>query len=129
MKKLPLSELSMRERQIMELIYEKGEISAAELEKLLPDSLSNSTIRTQLRVLERKGHIKHKEKGLKFVYYPVHKIENVKNLALEHLIKTFFNGSPSNVVAAILSSGETKLTPEELERVSRLIKNAQQEKS
>jgi len=127
MKRGPLSNLSIRERQIMEIVYQKGEITASELGKILPDSLSNPTLRTQLRVLERKGHIKHKEKGLRYVYYPVQKIEKVKKLALEHLIETFFNGSPSNVVAAILDNAETKLTPEEFERVARLIKDAQKE--
>ena len=127
MKKKYLFNLSRRERQIMDIIYQKGEAAASEIEKLLPDPPSNSSVRTKLRVLEKKGYLKHKEKNLRYVYYPTISRAKVKHSALHHLIQTFFDGSPERVIAAILDNSETNLTSEELDRVARLIKQAQKE--
>jgi len=111
----------------MDIIYRKGEVTAADVVKLLPDPLSNSCVRTQLRVLEKKGFIRHREQGLRYVYYPAHKLDNVKHHALEHLIQTFFNGSPEKVIAALLHGSDRYLTGDELDRIASLIKKAKKE--
>ena len=129
MGKPPLDGLSWRERQVMDIIYRQGEVSAAELETLMPEQLSNSTLRTMLRKLEAKGHLRHREKNLKYVYSPAHKVEKVKRLALDHLITTFFNGSPSRVVAAILDPADTQLSDEERTRIRNLIERAKKGKA
>jgi len=127
MNKKSIFNLSRRERQIMDIVYQKGEVAASEIEKLLPGSPSNSSVRSKIRVLEEKGYLKHKEKNLRYVYYPTMSRERVKYSALHHLIKTFFEGSPENVIAAIFDSSETSFTSEELDRIARLIKQAKKE--
>ena len=121
MNKKPAESLSRRERQIMDIIYREGEASASEVQNNLSDSPSNSSVRTLLRVLENKGHLKHEEKGLKYVYSPTLPQEKAGGSALNHLMRTFFSGSPSKVVAAILDGSDTSLSEEELEKIESLI--------
>ena len=94
--------LSRRERQIMDILYQLGRATAADLMKALPGEPSDSTVRTQLRVLESKGHVRHEEEGLKYVYLPVVPRRVVRKSALKHVMNTFFDGSAEKVVAALL---------------------------
>ncbi len=115
--------LTKRERQIMDALYRLGRATAADLMALLPGSPSNSTVRTQLRVLETKGYVRHQEHGLKYIYMPTLPRHSARRSALKHLVDTFFDGSNANVVAALLG-GETRLSDDELERIAELVRAA-----
>ncbi|HTS67220.1 MAG TPA: BlaI/MecI/CopY family transcriptional regulator [Candidatus Acidoferrales bacterium] len=119
--------LSRRERQIMDLLYRQGKASAAEVRELMPDPPSYSAVRAMLRVLEDKGHVRHQAEGLKYVYLPTVAREKAKRTAVKHVMETFFNGSPEQIVAALLDVASTRLTREELDRMSQLIEDAKQE--
>ena len=121
--------LSRRERQIMDLLYERGRATAAEIMKALPGEPSDSTVRTQLRVLESKGHVRHEESGQKYVYLPVVPRRVVSKSALKHVMNTFFDGSAEKVVAALLGPDGHKLTDEELDRIADLIEKARPEEA
>jgi BlaI family penicillinase repressor len=122
-----LTSLSRRERQIMEILYQRGKASAAEVRETMPDAPGYSAVRAMLRILEEKGHVKHQAEGLKYVYVPTVARDKAKRTAVKHLMETFFNGSPENVVAALLDVSSTKLSSEELDRMARLIDNARKE--
>ena len=124
-----MSNLSMRERQIMDIIYQKSEAAATEIEKLLPGNPSNSTVRTKLRVMVEKGFIRKKEKNFRYVYYPAIPLDQAKNKALQHLIKTFFNGSPERLVAAVLDNSDINLSKDNLDNIASLIKQSQEEEN
>jgi len=98
----------------------------AEIMEQLPGSPSNSTVRTQLRVLEGKGLVRHQEQGLRYIYLPTVPRHSARRSALKHLVDTFFEGSNVKVVAALLG-GETRITDEELERIAELVKSARSE--
>ena len=115
MAKHSMESLSRRERQIMEIIYRKGVASASEVQESLPDPPSYSSVRTILRVLENKGYLRHKERDLKYVYLPVVSQQMAKQTALQHLLKTFFNGSPERVVAALLDNEDIEMSDEQLQ--------------
>lgn len=119
--------LSKREQQIMELAYEHGELTAVEVEGLLPGSPSNSTVRTLLRILEEKGHLSHVEEQGRYVYLPVRPRQSAARQALAGVLKTFFGGSVSDVVTALLSDETAKLTDEELAHLERTIELAREE--
>lgn len=121
--------LSRRERQIMDLLYELGRATAAEVMKALPGEPSDSTVRTQLRVLEAKGHVRHEEDGQKYVYLPVVPRRVVRKSALKHVVNTFFDGSVEKVVAALLGPDGGKLSDEELDRIADLVSKARAEES
>ena len=127
MEKKSMDSLSRRERQIMEIIFQMGESSASEVQKRMPVELSNSSVRTLLRILENKGFLKHEEKGLKYVYTPAIEQKRAQKKALNNLIKTFFNGSPEGVVTAILNSEDIKLSGDELNKLSDIIEKAKKE--
>ena len=116
--------LTKRERQIMDVLYRLGRATAAEVLEGLPDAPGNSTIRTQLRVLERKGHVKHQEEGLRFVYMPTVPRHSARRSALKHLVDTFFEGSTSKAVAALLGGEGPRVTDDDLARIEDLVKNA-----
>jgi len=122
-----LASLSRRERQIMEILYQHGKASAAEVREAMSDAPGYSAVRAMLRILEEKGHVKHQAEGLKYVYVPTVARDKVKRTAVKHLMETFFNGSPEHVVAALLDVSSTKLSSEELDRMARLIDNARKE--
>jgi predicted transcriptional regulator len=126
MAKHPHLELSRRERQIMDIIYRLGRATANEVIGELPDEKHSSTVRTQLRVLEEKGHLRHEEEGLRFVYLPVTPRRAVRHTALRHMIETFFEGSAEKMLATLLG-GSSKLTDDELDRLSGLIEKAKKE--
>ena len=125
----PHAALSRRERQIMDIIYELGRATAADVMKALPGEPSDSTVRTQLRVLEAKGHVRHEEEGQKYVYLPVVPRRVVRKSALKHVVNTFFDGSVEKVVAALLGPDGGKLTDEELDRIAELVSKARAEES
>jgi predicted transcriptional regulator len=120
------SGLTRRERQIMDVLYRLGRATAGEIMGLLPGSPSNSTVRTQLRVLEAKGAVKHQEQGLRYIYLPTVPRHSARRSALKHLVDTFFDGSSAKAVAALLG-GETRVSDEELERIAELVKAARSE--
>ena len=121
--------LSRRERQIMDLLYQLGRGTAAELMKALPGEPSDSTVRTQLRVLEAKGHVRHEEAGTKYVYFPVVPRRVVRKSALKHVVDTFFDGSVEKVVAALLGPDGGRLDEKELDRIAYIVARARTEES
>ena len=112
----------------MDRLYRLGRASAQEIREGLPGEPSDSTVRTQLRVLERKGHVRHEEHGLRFVYLPTVPRHAVRRHALRHLIDTFFDGSAENAVAALLGGEGARLSEAELDRIADLIAKAKKEK-
>src|SRR5262245_7735735 len=118
------SGLSMRERQIMDILYRRGRATASEVMNDLPDSPTYSTVRTQLRILEEKGHVQHSEHELKYVYEPRVSRKEVQHSALTHVVNTFFEGSAQKVVAALLGREKGRISAEELERIAELVEKA-----
>ncbi len=119
--------LSRRERQIVDILYRRGCATAADVMEDLPGDPSYSTVRTQLRVLEDKGHVRHEEDGQRYVYTPAVPRGTVRRSALKHLVETFFEGSVEQTVAALLGSDATRLSIPELERIAELIEKARKE--
>ena len=119
--------LSRRERQIMDILYRQGKASAAEVREAMPDAPSYSAVRAMLRVLEEKGHVRHQAEGLKYVYVPTVARDKAKRSAVKHVMETFFNGSAEQIVAALLDVASTRLTREELDRMSQMIEAARKE--
>jgi BlaI family penicillinase repressor len=119
--------LSRRERQIMDILYRSGKASAADVLNAMPDPPSYSAVRAMLRVLEEKGHVKHQEEGLKYVYAPVVARDKAKRSAVKHVMETFFNGSAEQIVAALLDVSSTRLTRDELDRMAEMIEKAKKE--
>jgi predicted transcriptional regulator len=119
--------LSRRERQIMDILFRLGRATAADVMAELPSDPSSSTVRTQLRVLEQKGHVRHEQDGLRFVYSPVVARQSARRSALRHVIETFFDGSPEKAVAALLGGEAAKLSDEELTRIAGLIAKARKD--
>ena len=116
--------LTKRERQIMDVLYRLGRATAAEVMERLDRGPGYSTVRTQLRVLERKGHVKHEEEGLRYVYMPTVPRHSASRSALKHLVDTFFEGSTTKAVAALLGREASRVSDEELARIEDLVKNA-----
>ena len=121
--------LTRRERQIMDILYRRGRAAASEVLEELPGSPHYSTVRTQLRVLEEKGHVTHEEDGVRYVYMPALPRRAARKSALRHLVDTFFDGSAEQVVAAVLGGEGAKLSDEELDRIAELIDKAKKEGS
>ncbi|HUB78629.1 MAG TPA: BlaI/MecI/CopY family transcriptional regulator [Bryobacteraceae bacterium] len=119
--------LSRRERQIMDILYQRGKLPAAAVREAMPDAPSYSAVRAMLRVLEEKGHVKHQEEGLKYVYVPTVARDKAKRSAVKHLLDTFFADSPSQVVAALLDVSAPRLTREDLDRMSEMIERVKNE--
>ena len=116
--------LSRRERQIMEVLYRLGRATAADIMAALPGSPTSSTVRTQLRVLERKGHVRHEDEGQRFVYSPTLARRDARKSALRHLVDTFFDGSVEKVVGALLGGEGARVGEEELERIAEQVAKA-----
>jgi len=119
--------LSRRERQIMDILYRRTRATAAEVMADLPGDPSYSTVRTQLRVLEQKGHVHHEEQGLRYIYLPAVPRHAARKSALRHLVETFFDGSAEKVVAALLGGEGTRLSDEELDHIAALIAKTRKE--
>jgi predicted transcriptional regulator len=111
----------------MEILYQRGKASASEVREAIEDAPGYSAVRAMLRVLEEKGRVRHQAEGLKYVYVPVVAREKAKRSAVKHLLDTFFAGSPEQIVAALLDVSATRLTREELDRMSEMIEKAKRE--
>jgi predicted transcriptional regulator len=123
-KSSPHTTLTRRERQIMDVLYRRGRTSAAEVMAALPGDPNYSTVRTQLRVLEEKGHVSHEEEGLRYVYAPAVPRHAARKSALKHLVETFFDGSAEQVVAAVLGGEAARLSDDDLKRIAELVAEA-----
>ena len=119
--------LTKRERQIMDALYRLGRATGAEILEAMPGAPSYSTVRTQLRVLETKGHVRHEEHGLRYVYMPIVPRHSARRSALKHLVETFFDGSNANVVAALLGGDGSRLSDDDLDRIAALLENARRD--
>jgi BlaI family penicillinase repressor len=119
--------LSRRERQIMDILFQRGKASAADVREAMTDAPGYSAVRAMLRILEEKGHVKHQAEGLKYVYVPSITRDKAKRTAVKHLMETFFNGSPEHVVAALLDVSSRQLSSEELDRMAQMIDQARKE--
>src|SRR5580658_1432622 len=119
--------LSRRERQIMDILYQRGKSSASEVLEAMQDPPGYSAVRAMLRVLEEKGHVKHQAEGLKYVYVPTVARDKAKRSAVKHLLDTFFKDAPEQVVAALLDVSSTRLTRAELDRMAEMIERAKKE--
>jgi predicted transcriptional regulator len=119
--------MSRRERQIMDVLYARGRASASEIQESLPDTPSNSTVRTILRVLERKGLVRHVEEGLRYLFLPIVPRSAARKSALQRVMRTFFDGSAKEAVAAFLDPGAFSLSKEDLDELSRMLDQARKE--
>jgi predicted transcriptional regulator len=119
--------LSRRERQIMDILYQRGRATGAEILEALPDAPTYSAVRAKLRVLEEKGHVRHEEESLRYVYVPVVARESARKSALRHMVSTFFEGSVEDTVAALLDLSASNLKQSDLERIARMIEQARKE--
>src|SRR5512134_854446 len=122
-----LSALTRRERHIMDILFRLGRASAEEVMNALSGTPSYSTVRTQLRVLEQKGHVRHEEVGRRFVYIPAVRRHAVRKSALRHVVETFFDGSVEKVVAALLGGEAARVSDEELARIRDMVEKARKE--
>jgi predicted transcriptional regulator len=122
-----LQTLTKRERQIMDALYRLGRATAGEIMDAVSGAPSYSTVRTQLRVLETKGHVKHEEHGLRYVYMPTVPRHSARKSALKHLVDTFFEGSSAKVVAALLGGEGAKVSDDDLARIADMVAAARKE--
>jgi predicted transcriptional regulator len=120
----PAEQLSRRERQIMDVVYRLGQATAAEVLAELPDPPGKTAVRTLLRILEEKGHLRHRQEGLAYVYLPSRPRDQAGRSALRRVLQTFFDGSLEKAVAAHLGDAAADLSREELERLADLIRQA-----
>jgi BlaI family penicillinase repressor len=116
--------LSRRERQIMEIIYRQGKATAVEVHAALPDAPSKTAVRTLLRILEEKGHLKHRQEGLTYVFEPSRPRDQAGRSAFSRVLETFFEGSLEKAVAAHLGDKSEQLSTDELDRLASLIRQA-----
>ena len=122
-----LTGLSRRERQIMDFLFQRGKASVGEVLDGIPDPPGYSAVRATLRTLEQKGRVSHEEDGRAYIYRPTLRRDAARKSALTHVVKTFFDNSAEQALAALLELKGTKLSEAELERVSRLVENAKKE--
>jgi BlaI family penicillinase repressor len=127
MRKRKRNALARRERQIMDVLYRLKSATVGQVLEALPDQRNYSTVRAQLRVLEEKGHLRHEEQGLKYVYFPAVAHDVARRSALRHLVETFFDGSTEKVVAALLGGEVSRISREELDRLARLVAKEKKE--
>jgi predicted transcriptional regulator len=123
-----LHSLTRRERQIMDILYRRGRTTAAAVMADLPGKPNSSTVRTQLRVLEEKGHVRHDEEGLRYVYMPALPRHAARKSALRHLVDTFFDGSAEKVVTALVGGEGARLSDDELNRIAEVIEKARSDR-
>jgi len=117
-------DLSRRERQILDILYQRGRATAAEVQAALPEPPSYSAVRALLRILEDKRHVRHEQDGPRYVYLPTVARDNAKRSALRHILQTFFDGSAEQAISALLDGSSVKLSSAELDRLARLIDGA-----
>lgn len=123
----PLEPLSRREREVMDVLYRRGQATVSEVLEDLVDPPTYSAVRSILRVLETKGHITHREDGPRYIYQPAVARERARSAALDHLVNTFFGGSAERAVAALLRRGDLELSEPQLRRLAREIQQAREE--
>jgi len=123
----PHHQLSRRERQIMDIIYQRGQATAAEVLENLPNPPGYSAVRAMLRLLEEKGYLKHEQDGPRYLFKPTLAREKARKSAMKQMLATFFDGSTEQAVAALLNLSKSKLGKEELDRLSRMIETAKKE--
>lgn len=121
--------LSRRERQIMNIVYEKGRATAADIRAAMPDPPSNSAVRAMIRILENKGHLYHEQDGPRYVFLPTVPREEAQDHALDRLVRTFFNGSAEGAMAALLNLEDDALDSAALERIASMIDKARKDPS
>ena len=121
------TQLSRRERQIMEIVYEHGRVAAAEVRERMADPPSYSAVRAMLRILEDKGHLRHEQDGPRYVFLPTVPREEASETALRRLVRTFFGGSPEGAMAALLDLESENLDEEALQRIAERIEDARGE--
>lgn len=126
-KKLAPPDVSRRERQILDVLYRTGRATAAEIRQSLPDPPSNSAVRTLLRILEEKGHIRHEQAGARFVYQPRVARGHAQKSALRHVLHTFFDGSATQAIAALLDEDSARLSEKDWDRLADMIARARRE--
>jgi len=119
--------LSRRERQIMDVLFQLGDATAAEVQERLPEAPSYSAVRAMLRILEDKGHVRHHEDGPRYVYRPVVARDAAQRTAVSHMLRTFFDGSVEAAMTALLDASDRKLSRDEVERLSSLIAQRRKE--
>ena len=119
--------LSRRERQIMDVLHRRGRATVADVMSDLSGEPAYSTVRAQLRVLEEKGHVRHEEEQLRYVYLPAQSHRIASRSALKHLLDTFFQGSPEQIVEALLGKDGSGVSREELDRIADLVERAKRE--
>ncbi|MGH9361428.1 MAG: BlaI/MecI/CopY family transcriptional regulator [Thermoanaerobaculia bacterium] len=119
--------LSRRERQIMEILHRRGQATVAEVRQSMPDSPSYSAVRALIGILERKGHLRHRKDGLRYVYRPTRSRQTAARSALRRLLETYFDGSTGQAVAALLDAATDELSPAELDRLQAMIEAARTE--
>lgn len=124
MPRAPGDYLNPREQQIMEVVFQRERVTAADLEEALPGRPSNSTVRTLLRILERRGHLTHIVEEGRFIYLPAHPRAHAGRSALDGVLRTFFEGSVEQAFATLLSARESRLTPDDLDRLAEMIERA-----
>jgi BlaI family penicillinase repressor len=116
--------LSRRERQIMDILFTQGRATAAEVQGALPDPPGYSAVRAMLRILEEKGHVRHEQDGPRYIYVPTVARDNAKKTAIRHVLRTFFDGSASQAISALLDDDASRLSNAELDRLARMIDRA-----
>ena len=126
-KKLTPPDVSRRERQILDVLYKAGRATAAEVQQALPAAPSYSAVRTLLRILEDKGHVRHEQDGARYVYLPSVTPERAQRSALRHMLNTFFNGSTTQAIAALLDEDSSELSEKDMERLKTVIERARKE--
>jgi len=119
--------LSRRERQILDILYARGQATAGDVQAALPDPPSYSATRALLRILEEKGHVRHVTDGVRYLYSPRVGRERARRSALDHLVRTFFSGSTSDAVVALLGS-HPHLADDDLDRIEALIERAKKDR-
>lgn len=119
--------LNLREREVLEAVHRLGKASADEIREAMTKPPSNSAVRTHLRILEEKGHVRHEKQGRKFLYAPTETTEVAGRKALRHLLKTFFSGTPEKAVATLLNETASDLSKENLDQLDALIQQARKE--
>jgi predicted transcriptional regulator len=127
MSKREASQLSRRERQIMDVLYRMGRAGVTEVQESLPDPPSYSAVRALLRILEEKDHVRHEEKDGRYIYVPKVSRDTAKRSALRQMVDTFFAGSPAEAVAALLDQSAAKLTDKDFDRLQELVEKARKE--
>jgi predicted transcriptional regulator len=111
----------------MDILYQRGRASASEIHEALPDAPTYSAVRAKLRVLEEKGHVRHEEESLRYVYVPTMPRETARKSALRHLVSTFFEGSAEEAIAALLDLSAAELSTKDLDRIQGIIDQAKKE--